>query len=68
MNCVEMCGRDYEASVRLSIVENCYRLNHINQTYDFVSTLSIGKCILNYCVRLGTTYLAETENFLLKVP
>ncbi|KAM4068957.1 hypothetical protein ACB094_12G052500 [Castanea mollissima] len=28
--------RDYEASVRLSIVENTYRLNHINQTYDFV--------------------------------
>ncbi|XP_075649848.1 inositol oxygenase 1-like [Castanea sativa] len=28
--------RDYEGSVRLSIVENCYRLHHINQTYDFV--------------------------------
>ncbi|KAK7849733.1 inositol oxygenase 1 [Quercus suber] len=28
--------RDYESTVRLSIVENCYRLNHINQTYDFV--------------------------------
>nr|XP_023900847.1 inositol oxygenase 1-like [Quercus suber] len=36
MNCVKMCGRDYEATVRLSIVENTYRLNHINQTYDFV--------------------------------
>uniref|UniRef100_A0A7N2MJV4 Inositol oxygenase n=1 Tax=Quercus lobata TaxID=97700 RepID=A0A7N2MJV4_QUELO len=28
--------RDYESTVRLSIVENTYRLNHINQTYDFV--------------------------------
>ncbi|XP_065632565.1 probable inositol oxygenase isoform X1 [Quercus suber] len=28
--------RDYESTVRLSIVENCYRLHHINQTYDFV--------------------------------
>ncbi|KAK4572263.1 hypothetical protein RGQ29_030623 [Quercus rubra] len=28
--------RAYEGSVRQSIVENCYRLHHINQTYDFV--------------------------------
>ena len=37
MNRVEMGGRDYDASVRQNTVEECYRLNHVNQTYDFVN-------------------------------
>ena len=34
----EIGGRDYEAeSERQKSVEEFYRINHINQTYDFVS-------------------------------
>jgi hypothetical protein len=38
-NGVGMAGRDYDGSVRQNTVEKCYQLNHINQTYDYVSTL-----------------------------
>ncbi|KAG6655468.1 probable inositol oxygenase [Carya illinoinensis] len=31
--------RDYEGSVRQNTVEECYRLNHVNQTYDFVKRM-----------------------------
>ena len=42
---MEMISRDYNAETeRRKIVEEFYRLSHINQTYDFVSILSIFVC------------------------
>ena len=37
-------------------------------TLQVLSTLVVFIYICTYSFRLGTTYLAETENFLLKVP
>lgn len=43
---VKMIRRDYNAETeRRKIVEQFYRLSHINQTYDYVSILSICVCV-----------------------
>ena len=42
--------RDYDAkSERQQTVEEFYRVNHINQTYDFVSSLLFSNFFFHYC-------------------
>lgn len=51
-----MLDRDYDAeSERQKTVEEFYRLQHINQTYDFVSK----KFPMNYMFKLAHIHLAD---------
>ncbi|GMY06375.1 probable inositol oxygenase [Fagus crenata] len=60
--------RDYDASVRQNTVEECYRLNHVNQTYDFVKRMrgeygKLNKAEMSIweCIELLNSFVDESD-------